>query len=54
MFIPISEQAVCPNMKMIRLENVLWALQDLSPEVRVPEEVRLKARRAVDKMIEVS
>ena len=54
MFIPISEQAVCPNMKLISLENILWSLEDLSPEVKVPEDVRLKARRAVDKMIQVS
>jgi quinolinate synthase len=54
MFIPISEQAVCPNMKMISLENILWSLEDLSPEVKVPEDVRLKAKKAVDKMIQVS
>ena len=54
MFIPISEQAVCPNMKLIGLENILWSLEDLSPEVKVPEDVRLKARKAVDKMIQVS
>jgi quinolinate synthase len=54
MFIPVSEQAVCPNMKMIGLENILWSLEDLSPEVKVPEDIRLKAKKAVDKMIEVS
>lgn len=52
-FIPISEQAVCPRMKLITLENILWALEELAPEVRVPEEVRLKAKRAVDRMLEV-
>ena len=54
MFIPVTEQAVCPNMKMIGLENVLWSLEGLAPEVRVPEEVRLRARKAVDRMIQVS
>ena len=29
-FIPVSEQAVCPRMKLITLENVLWSLQELS------------------------
>jgi len=52
-FIPASEQAVCPRMKLITLENVLWSLEEMAPEVRVPEEVRLKAKAAVDKMLEV-
>jgi quinolinate synthase len=52
-FIPASEQAVCPNMKRITLEKVLWVLEELSPEVTVPQEIRLKARAAVNKMLEI-
>jgi quinolinate synthase len=52
-FIPASEQAVCPNMKRITLEKVLWALEELSPEITVPQEIRLKARAAVNKMLEI-
>ncbi len=52
-FIPVSEQAVCPNMKLITLEKILWSLQAMAPEVRVPEEVRLKAKAAVGRMLEV-
>jgi quinolinate synthase len=51
-FIPISEQTICPNMKLITTEKVLWALEDLGPEVKVPHEVRLKAIAAVDKMLQ--
>lgn len=50
-FIPASEQAVCPRMKLITLESILWSLQEMAPEVNVPEEVRLKAKAAVDKML---
>jgi len=50
-FIPVSEQAICPNMKLIYLEKVLWSLEEMSPEVKVPEETRLKAIAAVDKML---
>lgn len=53
-FIPVSEQAICPNMKLITLENILWSLEELSPEVKVPDNVRVRARKAVDKMIQVS
>jgi len=52
-FIPVSEQAVCPRMKLITLESVLWSLQEMTPGVKVPEEIRLKAKVAVDKMLEV-
>jgi quinolinate synthase len=52
-FIPVSEQAICPNMKLTTLEKVLWSLEEMSPEVKVPYEVRLKAIAAVDRMLEV-
>jgi quinolinate synthase len=51
-FIPVSEQAVCPRMKLITLENIAWSLEDLSPEVKVPEEIRIKAKQAVDRMLQ--
>lgn len=50
-FYPASEQAVCPNMKRITLEKVLKSLETMSPEVKVPEDIRLKARAAVDRML---
>lgn len=52
-FIAASQKAVCPNMKKITLEKVLWALQDMAPEVRVAEDIRVRAKRAVDKMLEI-
>lgn len=52
-FIAASEQAVCPRMKLITLENVLWSLQEMSPEVKIPEEIRARARAAVDRMLEI-
>ena len=52
-FIPVSEQAICPNMKLITLEKVLWSLEEMKPEVKVPEDIRLKAKTAVDKMLKI-
>jgi len=52
-FIPLSEQVICPHMKLITLEKMLWSLEDMTPEVKVPEEIRLKAKAAVDKMLEI-
>ncbi len=52
-FIPASQRAVCPNMKRITLEKILWSLEEMAPEVKVPEAVRLKAKLAVDRMLAV-
>ncbi len=51
-FIPISEQAICPTMKLITLEKVLWSLEEMATEIQVPEDIRVKARQAVDRMLE--
>ena len=51
-FIPVSEQAICPNMKLITLEKVVRSLEEMSPEVKVPGRIRLKAIAAVDKMLQ--
>jgi len=52
-FIPVCPQAVCPNMKLITLEKVLWCLEDMEPRIVVPEDIRLKAKLAVERMLRV-
>ena len=52
-FIPVSEQAVCPNMKLITLEKVLWSLEEMRPQITVPEATRIKAKAAVDRMLAI-
>jgi quinolinate synthase len=52
-FYPAGDKAVCPNMKKITLEKVLWSLQDMQYVISVPQAIRVKARRALDRMIEV-
>jgi len=51
-FIPVSEQAVCPRMKLITLETVLWSLENMNHQVKITEKTRLKAKAAVDRMLE--
>lgn len=51
-FYPISERAVCPNMKKITLEKVMWSLESLQPEVNVPPDIIQKARKCIFKMLE--
>jgi len=52
-FIAASERGVCPNMKRITLEKILWSLQDLQYKVTVSEEVRIKAKKSLDRMVEI-
>jgi quinolinate synthase len=52
-FIPVSEQAICPDMKLITLEKVLRSLEEMSPEVKVPERIRRRAKAAVDRMLKI-
>jgi quinolinate synthase len=52
-FIPASEQAVCPRMKLITLESILWSLQEMVPKVKVSEDIRRKAKTALDKMLAI-
>lgn len=52
-FIPVTEKAICPNMKRITLEKILWSLQDLQYIVTIPKEMRLRAKNALDRMVEI-
>jgi quinolinate synthase len=52
-FFPLSEKAICQNMKKINLEKVLAALQTLEPRISVPEKVAIRARKAIERMLEV-
>ncbi|MDD5505207.1 MAG: quinolinate synthase NadA [Candidatus Omnitrophica bacterium] len=52
-FYPASERAVCPNMKRTTQEKVLWALEELKEEVRVSDEIRKKARLAIERMLAI-
>jgi len=52
-FYPASERAVCPNMKRTTQEKIVWALEELKEEVKVPEGIRMRARKAIDRMLEI-
>jgi quinolinate synthase len=52
-FILASPALICPNMKLISLEDILASLTTMTPEVRVPEDIRIPAKRALDRMLAV-
>lgn len=53
-FYPASEKAHCYNMKKITLESILNSLQNMEYEINVPEHIRIKAKKALDKMLAIS
>ncbi|HEY5764550.1 MAG TPA: quinolinate synthase NadA [Candidatus Deferrimicrobiaceae bacterium] len=48
-----SRTLICPNMKLTTLEDVRDALATLSPQVTVPEEIRVRAMAALEAMLRV-
>jgi quinolinate synthase len=53
-FEPIDEYAVCQYMKTITPAKLLRSLREGVFEVTVPDEIRMRAARAVERMIEIS
>jgi len=45
---------ICPHMKRINLENILWSLHTMSEEIMVAPEIIEPARKAVQRMIDLS
>ncbi len=52
-FIPVDPAMSCPDMKKIGLLDIQRALETMGPEVRVSEDVRIRARAAVEKMLAI-
>jgi quinolinate synthase len=52
-FIAATENAICPNMKKIALEKVAWSLEDMEYKITVPDNIRMKAQAALDRMLAV-
>lgn len=53
-FFPASEKMFCTDMKKISLANLRDCLENLSGEVKVPEDVRKKAYKAVKRMVDLA
>jgi quinolinate synthase len=52
-FIPVSDNAICPNMKLTTLEKILWVLETMNNQIKVPEEIRVRAQSAVERMLTI-
>jgi len=52
-FMAVSPSTICPNMKRITLEKILWSLEEMKHEVKVPDDIREKALLPVQRMVEI-
>ena len=52
-FYPASEEAICRDMKLVTLEKVASALENMEYRVEVPGKVAIRAKKALDRMLEV-
>ena len=53
-FFPASEKMICKDMKLITLEKVIHSLKKLEPRIIVPENIRKKSLKALNRMIEIT
>jgi len=51
-FIPLSDNAICVNMKKISLEKLYRSAETLRPVITVPEGIASAARGAIEKMLQ--
>ncbi|HUV49930.1 MAG TPA: quinolinate synthase NadA [Anaerolineae bacterium] len=53
-FYPASKNMLCDDMKKISLDDIVRSLETMDGEVKVPEDIRLPALKAVQRMIDLS
>jgi len=52
-FIAAADRAVCPNMKKITLAKIIGSLEDMQYRVTVSEETAKRAKKSLDRMVEI-
>jgi quinolinate synthase len=53
-FYPVSKTMICADMKKITVEDIIRSLELMEGEVKVPENIRRPALKAVQRMIDLS
>ncbi len=52
-FYPLRDDMICPNMKMTTLTKIYMALKEMRYVVKVPEDIRIRAKMALDRMLAI-
>ncbi|MDP3049401.1 MAG: quinolinate synthase [Thermodesulfovibrionales bacterium] len=52
-FYPLRKDMICPNMKKTTLKSILRALKENNYVIKVPDNIRIPAKRALDRMLAI-
>ena len=52
-FYPLRSDMICPNMKRVTLKSVLRVLQTMENVISVPEDIRVRAKQSLDRMLAI-
>jgi quinolinate synthase len=53
-FLPLSEAFICADMKRTTLDKVLSSLENMTYSIEVPEEISVRARTGIERMLTAS
>lgn len=53
-FYLLTPGLVCPNMKRTSLKSVYNSLKEMKYEITVPDDIRIKAKKALERMLDIS
>jgi quinolinate synthase len=52
-FFPLRKDMICPNMKRTTLDSIMRALKGNTYLIKVPEDIRLPAKKSLDRMLAI-
>jgi quinolinate synthase len=52
-FYPLRKDMICPTMKKTTLKSVFMSLKENRYIIKVPEDIRVPAKKALDRMLAV-
>ena len=53
-FYPVSRHTICPNMKLINLEKILWSLEEEKFEIILDKKIIDGAKNAIERMLAIA
>jgi quinolinate synthase len=53
-FRPVNPDAICAFMKTITLDNIITSMEKMTPQITVPADIAKKAKRAIERMLELA